>query len=748
VAEGTKVAGIPLTPAVRSEEKNPKSARACYREYFIRSVYIYTDKIVAFLYGGTPAGNGMTWAVIPLIGTLNRAYPIIPEAPALTGISPAAYINTVMLPRTGWQGLTQTVTQTGVPVTLQANVGTPPPERQPVSESPTTSIPSVGVSEKKAGETMTISPAPTNSAVFPALTTPILSSISPNPDYDGDVYLTWEEVPGATAYRIYRDFMPMAEVKNLRPLATTSDWYYTDTSPKEKRLYFYTVVALKASATSPNINISATQTNAGLIYDRIEESSPARCKSVFIDYQPASLSFWDDFDTNSLRESPAGWTTNNSAGSAMWFVTHASWALPSIQLILSDNQEGGNIWGYTDFTSAVSEGWLEFEIRLDKQVQDTAATEQNYFLHLRTEGGKDKVITLQIQSNMAKHQFNFVLQEVSGKTWFNENQAYQVVLAFGNDKLSLLVDGALEIGEIPFTPKPVKRLTIETTTNTNNGGCLFDNFALWNNTKIKKEAGVHASLPHGKTRKDLFKEYRITYEETKAEAFNQLAFQVYRRNNYQEAIQLFACAIEKDYDYTRGYYNLACMFNLLNEQSKDMNKEDLLRYLEKAYQSDPEFVLRAEKDQDLSAIKNWKEVQLLNEKYYYSFNSADLTFFTEGFARNVSAHRWQDLLKYFDKSYLLEYHDRFYTRKTDLFFCDFFELSNLLPFKAKKELSSFLLNQIKTCEVVKVTNEVVTFRLVIANETDAVQEIGINLKKIKEGNKGKFSFYRYFPARS
>lgn len=736
----------------------------CFRDYFIQSIYIYKNKVVVFIYAGAPASAatgtaGMNWSIITMLGTLNRTYAIIPDAPVLADVTPASQVTTSILPPAARN--TQEASGSNSALTEQAasdanadNTGALAPDTLPVSNP----------QSLQAGKASGQQAEPIASLPVMQLPAPSLEVITPNPDYDNDVYLTWDEVPGATVYKIYRELLPVKDTKQLKPLVVTSDWFYTDKSPKEKKIYWYAITAgktpsnIKSRAAAAKANPADTNSTGNMAnYQAEQESLPSRPRSVCINNDQTSLVFWEDFDTNNAHEPPVGWTSNNNAASAMWFFAHNSWAIPSPQLIVSDNLDNAGVWGSIDLKSTVHEGWFEFDFKLDKQANETGSSEQDYFLYLKSENGKDKVIQLRIHYILARHQYNFILQGAIGKNWFNENQDYHLQLAFGGGKLSLQVDGTPEMSNVNYTAKPVRQLYIETSSSMFGGGCFFDNFALWENKQTKDQKNgpgpldVHSTAPRTQNRQELFDEHRLTDENMKPDTFNQIGFQLYRQNSLQEALQMFLCSIEQDNNYARGYYNTACMLSLLDERNPALalnpNPEQALRYLESAYRIDPEFVVRAEKDQDLGLVKKTKAFQNLSEKYYYSFNSSDLNIFAEGFARCVRSHRWPDLLNYFEKSYLSEYYDRLYDRKTDLFLCDFFELSSLLSFKAKKELCTYLINQIKDCQVLKQTGDTISFRIVLTTETNNAREITIDLKKRTSGSKSRYGLVRYFPPR-
>jgi tetratricopeptide (TPR) repeat protein len=749
------VLALPVTEMSADQSKGLPEMQNCFRDYFIQSIYIYRNKIVVFIFAGAPTSgtadaSGMSWEILTVLGNLNRIYAVIPEAPALVSVTPPSQYAAHSLLQADWsQQAAMAVEDTGA---------------AKASSTPATGSAATGAAaapDQLAGkETTTVNVLPANTMPFFPLPSPHLEIISPDPDYGDDVYLNWDEIPGATAYKVYRALLPITDTKALKPLAITTDWFYLDKDPKEKRIYWYAVTAVdtpilsaRRSAATKGETVDAAGANPARRHDR--ESAPSRSRSVLINAGPAGLSFWEDFDANNAHTIPAGWTTNGNTTKAMWFFAHSSWAIPSLQLLVSDNLGNASVWGCTDIKSSVQEGWFECDFKLEKQMEDTGSGEQDYCLHLKTEKGKEKVLTLRINYSPARHQYAFNLQGKTSREWFNENEAYHLQLAFGSQKASLQVDGVTVISDAPYMAKPIRQLTIETSAGTKGGGCLLDNIALWDNRQMRDSKtgpasiDVHSSAPRTQNRQELFSAYRLTDDNMRAEAFNQIGFQLYKQNKYQEALQMFLCAIEQDYTYARGYYNLACMLCLLAEQSPDTGpgREQALSYLENAYRFNPEFVQRAQRDQDLESLKKIKAFQILNERYYYSFNSTDLAIFAEGFARSVRAHRWPELLNYFERSYLAEYYERFYDKKTDLFFCDFFELSNLLTFKAKKELSTYLINQIKDCEVIKLTDKAVTFRLRLTTEANTEREIIINLKQRTEGGKTKYGFTRYFPPR-
>ncbi|MHA1821216.1 MAG: exo-alpha-sialidase, partial [Promethearchaeota archaeon] len=58
---------------------------------------------------------------------------------------------------------------------------------------------------------------------------PVLNPITPNPDHDGDIILTWSQVIGATSYYIYRSTSQISSTAGLTPIANVNSTFYTDT---------------------------------------------------------------------------------------------------------------------------------------------------------------------------------------------------------------------------------------------------------------------------------------------------------------------------------------------------------------------------------------------------------------------------------------------------------------------------------------------------------------------------------------
>ncbi len=92
---------------------------------------------------------------------------------------------------------------------------------------------------------------------------PVLNTILPNPDADGQIYLAWNNVTGATKYYIYRDTVPINDVSGLTPIATENDSDYTD-FVSTNGIYHYAIVATNNEENSSisncenvTVNISA-----------------------------------------------------------------------------------------------------------------------------------------------------------------------------------------------------------------------------------------------------------------------------------------------------------------------------------------------------------------------------------------------------------------------------------------------------------------------------------------------------------
>ncbi|UYP44744.1 hypothetical protein NEF87_001029 [Candidatus Lokiarchaeum ossiferum] len=82
---------------------------------------------------------------------------------------------------------------------------------------------------------------------------PILSSISPNPDIDGIVRLSWSRSDRATSYLIYRNSTLITSLEDQVPLEVTSSTYYYDEG-LDNGTYYYIVVAKNSNGKSPISN--------------------------------------------------------------------------------------------------------------------------------------------------------------------------------------------------------------------------------------------------------------------------------------------------------------------------------------------------------------------------------------------------------------------------------------------------------------------------------------------------------------
>jgi peptide/nickel transport system substrate-binding protein len=92
---------------------------------------------------------------------------------------------------------------------------------------------------------------------------PILNVITPNPDTDGDIFLNWSDVEGATSYNVYRDTTFITDISGMTPIAQPTSSQYDDNGLNEGT-YFYVI----------------TGENAG------EETPISNCESVLVDLPP------------------------------------------------------------------------------------------------------------------------------------------------------------------------------------------------------------------------------------------------------------------------------------------------------------------------------------------------------------------------------------------------------------------------------------------------------------------------------
>ncbi len=91
------------------------------------------------------------------------------------------------------------------------------------------------------------------------LVAPVLATIPINPTTTGVVQLTWSEVRGATAYKIYRSTTPILSVSGLTPINTVVSPTFTDYLNTEGT-YYYAIVASTPAGDSPISN------SAGVTY--------------------------------------------------------------------------------------------------------------------------------------------------------------------------------------------------------------------------------------------------------------------------------------------------------------------------------------------------------------------------------------------------------------------------------------------------------------------------------------------------
>jgi hypothetical protein len=92
---------------------------------------------------------------------------------------------------------------------------------------------------------------------------PVLASIAPNPSATGNITLDWNDVMGASSYKVYRNNITITTVSVLTPLATPTESIYIDRG-LTNGTYYYAVVATNPSG----------------------DSLPSNCKWVIVAIQP------------------------------------------------------------------------------------------------------------------------------------------------------------------------------------------------------------------------------------------------------------------------------------------------------------------------------------------------------------------------------------------------------------------------------------------------------------------------------
>ena len=86
---------------------------------------------------------------------------------------------------------------------------------------------------------------------------PLMSTISPNPNYNGSIAITWTAVSGATCYYVYRDTNPITTVGLLNFVANTTTTSDIDTIGSIGT-YYYAIVASSLfgnSSVSNNVSV-------------------------------------------------------------------------------------------------------------------------------------------------------------------------------------------------------------------------------------------------------------------------------------------------------------------------------------------------------------------------------------------------------------------------------------------------------------------------------------------------------------
>jgi fibronectin type 3 domain-containing protein len=109
-----------------------------------------------------------------------------------------------------------------------------------------------------AGEETPISNCESILVDLPGPDAPVLSSITPNPDTDGNVTLDWNDVEGATSYNVYRDTSLITDVSGLTPISTTTSSQYEDNG-LPVGTYYYVITALNATGVSNISNCESVE---------------------------------------------------------------------------------------------------------------------------------------------------------------------------------------------------------------------------------------------------------------------------------------------------------------------------------------------------------------------------------------------------------------------------------------------------------------------------------------------------------
>lgn len=94
---------------------------------------------------------------------------------------------------------------------------------------------------------------------------PILDPILPRIDNDGSIYLSWNDVIGATDYYIFRDNVTINSTLGLTPIDSVAQTFYPDSVPINGT-FFYVIVAYNSTGSSPisnceNVTVDLTPPN-------------------------------------------------------------------------------------------------------------------------------------------------------------------------------------------------------------------------------------------------------------------------------------------------------------------------------------------------------------------------------------------------------------------------------------------------------------------------------------------------------
>jgi hypothetical protein len=139
---------------------------------------------------------------------------------------------------------------------------------------------------------------------------PVLNQITPSPSVTGVIDLSWNDVPRATSYKIYRDTSYIFDTGMLTPIATIADTLFQDTL-SSNGMYYFAIVAVDVPLWRSKSNCESVEVAIDSIAPIITINAPGENQifgTAALDFSIEIL----DGNLNSTWYSLDGGTTTNS----------------------------------------------------------------------------------------------------------------------------------------------------------------------------------------------------------------------------------------------------------------------------------------------------------------------------------------------------------------------------------------------------------------------------------------------------